>query len=599
MSKKNISINTIAVMLCMMFLGGITIGFPIQADTLTGEEQFYRAEAAYLKLIEDSEKVKYRNHWLKCIDLFQKSYKVDPDGPLAPAGLFMCGKLYHELYQRSFKPSDKKEAIDSYQRVVNRFPNSLYKNRALEGLSNFTEKKSDSLKEKTLRTDPLDSDDVTVKKRGELFVKAKADFRKSQGIGTAFVPEPVQTYDAPGYTGDLPLFDNKTVVTGIRFWSNPNYTRVVIDAQKETSYTYKFLQRDPAINKPQRLYIDFENSRLANRFKRIVPINDDLLIDARAGQNTPNSVRVVIDIKSFKSYKIFSYRDPFRTIIDVWGRDVDTAYAGMSSQPSPPSSKKITASLGQTDMSPKDLARQLALGVRRIVIDPGHGGRDAGAVGYSKNILEKDVVLQIARKLAYKIKAYLGCEVIMTRNSDHFLTLEERTAIANTQNADLFISIHTNASEDRRAYGIETYFLNLATDDDAILVAARENATSTKNISDLQAILNNLMKNAKINESSRLAAFVQHSLNGYMKTKYDKINDKGVKQAPFYVLVGANMPSILIETSFITHQRECQRLTDSRYQDHLCEAIVRGIRKYIIETNPTAFKNEKVIYGRN
>jgi N-acetylmuramoyl-L-alanine amidase len=235
------------------------------------------------------------------------------------------------------------------------------------------------------------------------------------------------------------------------------------------------------------------------------------------------------------------------------------------------------------------LARQLVLGVSRIVVDPGHGGRDFGAPGYAKGVHEKDVVLKIARRLAKRIQEELHCEVFLTRDSDSNLTLEERTAIANTKNADLFISIHTNASRDRRAYGIETYFLNLATDEDAIMVAARENATSTKNISDLQTILTDLMQNAKINESSRLAVRVQESLHGRLRQHFSQIKDKGVKKAPFYVLLGARMPSILIETAFISNARECERLVDPGYQDRMCQAIIEGIRKYIQETSPAAF----------
>jgi N-acetylmuramoyl-L-alanine amidase len=194
--------------------------------------------------------------------------------------------------------------------------------------------------------------------------------------------------------------------------------------------------------------------------------------------------------------------------------------------------------------------------------------------------------------LAKKIKAELGLEVILTRNRDRFLTLEERTAFANTKNADLFISIHTNASRDRRAYGIETYFLNLATDEEAIRVAAMENATSTKNISDLQKILFDLMQNAKINESSRLAAYVQSSMVRHLKNKrYSRVKSKGVKQAPFYVLLGAQMPSILIETAFISNSRECKRLVNPKFQDRLVVGIVQGIRNYIKATSPTALLN--------
>ncbi len=310
-----------------------------------------------------------------------------------------------------------------------------------------------------------------------------------------------------------------------------------------------------------------------------MPINDNLLSNVRAGQHTSQSVRVVVDIKSFKTYKIFSLRNPFRIVIDVWG---------IAAASSPPASTGRDIRQNSDKISPSALAKQLALGVSKIVIDPGHGGRDYGAPGYYKGVHEKKIVLALAKKLAKKIRAELSCEVVLTRQTDKYLTLEERTAIANTKNADLFISIHTNSARDRRAFGLETYFLNLATDDESIRVAAFENATSEKNISDLQTILTDLMQNAKINESSRLAAHVQSELFQHMKKSYNKIKNKGVKQAPFYVLLGAQMPAILIETSFISNPRECKRLMDIHYQDRLCDGIIKGIREYIKETNPTA-----------
>jgi N-acetylmuramoyl-L-alanine amidase len=244
--------------------------------------------------------------------------------------------------------------------------------------------------------------------------------------------------------------------------------------------------------------------------------------------------------------------------------------------------------------STSDIAKQLSLGVRRIVIDPGHGGKDYGAPGCIKGVHEKHVTLQIAKRLAVKLKRELKCEVILTRTKDRYLTLEERTAFANTKDADLFISIHTNASRDKRAYGLSTYFLNLADDDESKRVAAMENATSTNNISDLEKILFSLMHYSKINESSRLATTVQSTMTSHLQRKgYSRIKNKGVKQAPFYVLLGAQMPSILVETSFISNPRECRRLMNSKYQDRLCEGIIRGIKQYIKDTNPTAFNEEQ------
>jgi len=263
-----------------------------------------------------------------------------------------------------------------------------------------------------------------------------------------------------------------------------------------------------------------------------------------------------------------------------------------------PQSKQQTAGSGRskkpeelrqitTDhLKSSDIARQLALGVKTIVIDPGHGGHDPGAPGYYKNVWEKDIVLKLAKKLAKTLRDRLQCTVHLTRSTDKKLTLEERTAIANTKKADLFISLHCNAAKNRRLKGIETYLLNLATDDKAIAVAARENATSEKNISDLEYILSDLMKHAKINESTRLANTVQTSFVKGMKKNYSGIDDHGVKQAPFYVLLGARMPSILIETGFISNKQECKRLMSDSYQTVVSNTITDGIKKYIDATNP-------------
>jgi len=523
------------------------------------KDKYIKAEACYRKLVNNAGNQKYRNNWLLCIDKFQAVYRHDPSGPWAAAGLYMSGKLYQELYQHSYRGADQTEALEIFKHVVEDYPNSAYSPRAADALGRIS----------MTSTLPVASEKATGKK----------ELPKSSTPQSA----PSNTYtDAIQTEKPSSLETSSTIVTGLRFWSNPNYTRVVIDADKETSYEHRLLKKDPAIQKPRRLFVDLNNSILGEDIEKFIPIRDNLLSDVRAGQNTPASVRVVVDIKASDRYKIFSLKNPFRIVIDVWVSTEKATHA-----------KKQTATVKNGQQLGKGaLAKQLSLGVRRIVIDPGHGGRDYGAPGYYKGVHEKKVILQIGKRLAKKIQAELHCEVILTRSRDKFLTLEERTAIANTQNADLFISLHANSSRDRRAYGIETYFLNLATDNEAILVAARENATSTKNISDLQTILNDLMQNAKINESSRLAAHVQESMYKYMKKKYQSIKHKGVKQAPFYVLLGAQMPAILIETSFISNKRECNRLISPKYQDHLCEAIIIGVRNYINETNPTAFFKE-------
>ena len=530
---------------------------PKQVARVSAKEQYMRAEGAYNRLRGQPNKMKYRDNWLACISKFKAVYNADPHGPWASAGLYMAGKLYGELYGLSFRKADKQEALAQFDHIISTYPSSSYYEKARAAKHSMGQGGDNPGHTEKKQTDAID----------DIIQNATAK---------SVVPQ--KSTDAPGEEG-------YAKITGIRYWSNPSYTRIVVDADQEMAFTNRLLKRDPSIKKPQRLYVDLDKSRLGDGLKKELPINDHLLISARAGQYKPDAVRVVVDIKSFKTYKIFSLKNPFRIVIDVWGMDENGVYAQKDNGLKKKNGNKIASSA---------LAKQLALGVRRVIIDPGHGGRDYGAPGYYKGVHEKNIVLAIAKKLAVKMRSQLKCEVIMTRSTDKYLTLEERTAIANTKNADLFISIHTNSVRDHRAYGIETYFLNLATDDDAILVAARENATSRKNISDLESILNDLMQNAKINESSRLAGYVQNSLCGALKKKYSNVKNKGVKQAPFYVLLGAQMPAILIETSFISNARECKRLRSSAYQDRLCDAIIKGISVYIKETNPTAWlQNQK------
>ena len=517
------------------------------------EADYLKAQSCYNSLRQSSRKRKYRDNWLRCIEKFHLVYHKHPHSGYAAAGLFMSGKLYAGLYQYSNRKSDLRNGYERYVQVIEQFPQSRYKGKAALLIDTMP---------RWVKTRPNQRTDDIAKKIDAAAKKAPAD-------------EPVRVQRirsdnvGPGTIHDL------------RFWSNPNYTRLVIDANREISYDHHLLKKDPSLKKPQRLYVDLKESRLGKNIKKIIPIDDDLLMGARAGQYTHDAVRVVVDIKSFKTYKIFSLKDPFRIVIDVWG--------AVAKKTTGPQSPKVTLK-NNGKLPASALAKQFALGISRVIIDPGHGGRDYGASGYLKGVHEKDVVLQISRKLAKKIRQELDCQVFMTRNSDTFLTLEERTAIANTKNADLFISVHTNSHRDRGVFGIETYFLNLATDDESIRVAAMENATSTKNISDLQNILFDLVQNAKINESSRLAGHVQGSLINVLKSRrYSRINDKGVKQAPFYVLLGAQMPAILVETSFISNPRECKRLINPKYQERLSEAIVEGIKKYVREMSPTAY----------
>ena len=233
------------------------------------------------------------------------------------------------------------------------------------------------------------------------------------------------------------------------------------------------------------------------------------------------------------------------------------------------------------------LSLAAGLKVRRVVIDPGHGGKDTGAIGKG-GTREKDLTLAIARKLKRHLEA-MGLEVLLTRDKDVFLDLEERTRFANDKQADLFVSIHVNAAENRKARGIETYTLNLNSDRYAMRLAARENASSKKRIGDLQFILADLATKANTDDSVRLARLVQSEMvTRLRKTWGDSVRDLGVKQALFFVLVGAKMPAILVEASFVSNDEEEKRLRSEKYQEETARAIADGVRRFVAEREAVA-----------
>ncbi len=224
------------------------------------------------------------------------------------------------------------------------------------------------------------------------------------------------------------------------------------------------------------------------------------------------------------------------------------------------------------------LARQLGLQVSRIVIDAGHGGGDPGA--HAHGLREADVVLDIARRVAAGLEAQPGVEVVMTRNDDTFVPLRARTALANEVGADLFLSIHANASRNANAHGVETYFLDFALDPEAERVAARENLAAGGKMKDLQNLLEAIAANSKLRESRDFAGTIQRALVNALREVNGEVRDLGVKQAPFFVLIGARMPSVLAEVSFLTNSREADLLATDAYRERIADALVAGVLDY-------------------
>ncbi|HEX5227335.1 MAG TPA: N-acetylmuramoyl-L-alanine amidase, partial [Bryobacteraceae bacterium] len=227
----------------------------------------------------------------------------------------------------------------------------------------------------------------------------------------------------------------------------------------------------------------------------------------------------------------------------------------------------------------RSMIRALGLKVNRIVLDPGHGGHDTGSVG-PQGLREKDLVLDVAQRLGRIIETRLGSEVIYTRNDDTFIPLEQRTEIANQAKADLFLSIHANSSPLRNAAGVETYYLNFTTSRSALDLAARENSGSQLNIYDLQGLLEKIALKDKVEESREFATRVQSSLYSLSSKTEGRSKDRGVKRAPFVVLIGASMPSVLAEIGFVSNTRDENVMRREEYRERIAEALYKGIASY-------------------
>lgn len=362
--------------------------------------------------------------------------------------------------------------------------------------------------------------------------------------------------------------DERVEIYNIRNFTHPSYTRIVIDIGHLREYVFNELPS------PDRIYVDIFQARLNPLIQgQNTVVNNSYIQQIRIAQKNQSTVRVVVDLnfKAIKSYHVWHLFDPYRIVIDI--------YPEKNAAADPPEEKVPQPARPSQDGY--SLIRQLGLGIETIVLDPGHGGTDPGCMGRSQNLYEKNVVLDVCQRLKKLLTANTDINVIMTRDSDIYLPVENRTVIANQKQADLFVSIHANANPNKAFFGIATFFLNFSTDPDVNRIAARENATTQKNISEMKDIIEKIAKRSKSLESKELAASIQSSLVQDLSRRYKDIKNLGVRGGPFWVLIGGNMPSVLVEISHLSHSREEQRLRDPGYRQHVAQAIYSGIINYI------------------
>ncbi len=334
---------------------------------------------------------------------------------------------------------------------------------------------------------------------------------------------------------------------------------MVVDLGTSAPYAVHSLPPDPAAGRPARVFVDLSPAQLGAGCPDRVPVDDGLLRRVRAGQHDRDTVRIVLDLAGPVTFRAFPLDGPPRLVVDVFrSGEADLVGEILRGRRGGPA-----------------VGRPL-----RVVVDAGHGGRDPGAIGPG-GLREKDVTLALARELARALERRPAFRVKLTRDRDAYLSLEQRTAIANAFGADLFISVHANASRSRRAQGVETYYLDRGSDRAARRLAARENQAREADLAGIEHILADVLLTAKVSESRRLAREVQQALVEDLSRTYGPVRDLGVKRGPFYVLTGAVMPSILVEAAFITHPTEARRLADGGFRRRVAEAMARGVEAFV------------------
>jgi N-acetylmuramoyl-L-alanine amidase len=574
-----------------------------------------------------------RRDYQKVIAAYRQIYYGSPTSTKAATSVNNVAELLAEMGRQFDSQKDLRAAVQQYEFLRREYPSSKFRGSALFAIAEIYK---DDLHESDRARETFDefvrrypNHPLAGDARIALAEPAIPVAQKQEDDD-----EPPAISEAKVATGKDPLAH----VTGIRHWSTPDYTRVVVDLDRNV----KFVSQ--RIENPARVYFDLVNARIdLFQIGKSFEVDDSFLKQIRVAQYESNRARIVLDVDSLADYDSFFLSDPARLIIDIRSkRNEDSQQAaaghpstdrttvvpiigsGTSSGPKkviveaddddaavsaakqiPKLDEPVLKSAGKSGKatsrkkknSPaviqsdgrearpsasgdRSLIRALGLKIGKIVIDPGHGGHDTGTIG-PRGLLEKDLVLDVCHRLGKLLDSRMGAEVIFTRSDDTFVPLETRTAIANQEQADLFVSVHANSSRDADARGVETYYLNFNSSPEALEVAARENAVSEKSIHELQDLVKKIALKEKIDESREFASDVQQAMHTSLAAKTSSIRDRGVKKAPFIVLIGANMPSILAEISFVSNPTDERKLRTPEYRQRIAESLYRGISKYV------------------
>ncbi|HUM13241.1 MAG TPA: N-acetylmuramoyl-L-alanine amidase [Myxococcaceae bacterium] len=540
----------LALALCVFALPAIAAPEP-------AEQAYQAARKGYYALKKDPKRRKFRDSWLNVAHRFEGVAKKFPKSTRAPDSLFTAAQLLSDLSRISLLAEDAAASMEDYRTLLEGYPrSSLADDAALALARAYLERDQPEPARKVLQR-------AAQLPKGDQASRLRA-------LTASLPPEPKDTGRRTGKGEDVAKRE-----------TSAGESRPVPAARGGTDG-----RSGPALSVRQTPVHPVETPEWLKQVTTAKPGSAEEEAGSSGDEAEEASPEPVDRAAEPARTATTSEPDRRRSVAGTAPapteatRTSSPADAGalLAQAPATQVRERLRA-IKKRAPSEVTLAEQLGLKVRRVVIDPGHGGHDTGTVG-ADGTREKDVALAISKRLR-TVLTEQGLEVVLTRETDHFVRLEERARLANVARGDLFISVHCNSLPQRHIRGIETYTLNLASDRYAIRLAARENATSEKGMSDLRFLLADLATRANTEESVRLATQVQSGLVSKLTPGDRKIRDLGTKEALFYVLLGTKMPAILVETGFLSNPEEEKRLASPDYQDHVARAIAAGVQDFL------------------
>ncbi len=563
--------KTSILILCLLILevGTISVAWADRPG-----EWFQKNDQKYRQLLSlHRKKSSTQNQWFSLISEFERLHNSYPAHPKAGHSLFRIGKIYRILFHLTQQEVYLNRSIRAFRHVIQSYPQSTLVDDSQFIIGKiFEEDKQEpmlALLEYRKVPEMYDGDQkfLALQRIEALYKTQLPEIDLPATIPTTTLPSKLSRVQ-----GGLTIEKSRKLPKGqlllAQYWSTPRWARIVMNLDRPIPYIYGELPQSPREKKmhPHAFYLDLLDTELAASLEPMLKESSSLLSKVELRPINSRITRLSFILKENAPFRVIDYEIAHQHLI--------TIEISPRTQPPLPVTNVKESTIALTPQTTSSTSE-----VQRIIIDPGHGGKDPGAISFG--IQEKDVVLSVALMLRQKLQETTDLDVFLTRQTDRFVSIAERSALARQYNGDLFISLHANAHPEKKVQGIETYFLDVTSNETSRKLAIRENAMSDQGLQNFSVILRDLLSVSHSTHSTMLANAIHEQLITNVHTNYhSKIRNLGVKEAPFVVLL-VGMPAALIEISFITNPKDNQRLQDPRYQKVVAEGVALGIQHYI------------------